>query len=88
MKNVFTIIPQFLKDPEEFYQSVQHYEQLSAKAVSLFISTILSLVIYGFVTGLSHSWLQALSSAIKMPMLFLLTLILTLLALYFFALAL
>jgi hypothetical protein len=46
------------------------------------------LVIYGIVTGLSHSWLQALSSAIKMPMLFLLTLILTLLALYFFALAL
>jgi hypothetical protein len=52
------------------------------------ISAGIYMIVYGFVTGLSHSWLQALSTAIKMPLLFLLTLAFTLPALYFFALAL
>lgn len=88
MNNIFTIIPQFLRNPEEFYQSVQRNERLSKKALSLFVSTVVFLAAYGFVTGLSHSWLQALSSAVKIPLLFLLTLAFTLPALYFFALAL
>ena len=88
MRSPFTVIPQFLKDPQEFYQSVQRNEELKTKAFSLFTSTVVFLALYGFVTGLSHGWLQALSSAVKMPLLFLLTLAFTLPALYFFALAL
>lgn len=87
MNKVFTIIPQFLKNPSEFYQSVQRNEETRSRVLSLFISTMSFLTIYGFITGLSHSWLQALSTAVKMPMLFLLTLAFTLPALYFFALA-
>lgn len=88
MKTIFAIIPQFLKNPEEFFQGIQRNEQLGTKAFSLFISTVIFLAAYGFVTGLSHSWLQAASSAAKIPLLFLLTLVFTLPALYFFALAL
>ena len=88
MKNVFTVIPQFLKDPEGFFDSVQKNKDLKTKTLSLLISTIVFLLIYGFITGLSHSWAQALSTAVKMPVLFLLTLAFTLPALYFFALAL
>ena len=88
MKNVFLIIPSFLQDPQKFYHSVQRNEQLKAKALSLFISSVVFLMIYGLMTGLSHSWQQALSTAIKMPALFLLTLAFTLPALYFFSLAL
>lgn len=88
MQKIFMIIPQFLKAPQEFYESVQRNEQLKLKAFSLFISTVVFLSLYGFVTGLSHSWLQALSTAVKMPLLFLLNLVFTLPALYFFALAL
>lgn len=88
MKNAFTIIPQFLKNPQEFFESVQHNEELKSKAWSLFVSTVVFLFIYGFITGLSHSFAQGLSTAIKMPILFLLTLAFTLPALYFFALAL
>lgn len=88
MNNLFTIIPQFLKDPQAFYESVQRNESLRAKAVSLFVSTVVFLALYGFVTGLSHSFWQALSTAVKMPLLFLFTLAFTLPALYFFALAL
>jgi hypothetical protein len=49
---------------------------------------VVFLIIYGLMTGLSHSWQQALSTAVKMPILFLITLAITLPALYFFSLAL
>jgi hypothetical protein len=88
MKNAFTIIPQFLKDPHGFHESVQRNENLGEKARSLFISIVVFLFMYGFITGLSHGWMQALSTAVKIPLLFLLTLAFTLPALYFFALAL
>lgn len=88
MKNLFTIIPQFLQNPQKFYQSIQRNQQLNAKATALFISSVVFFAIYGLMTGLSHSWQQALSTAVKMPVLFLLTLGITLPALYFFSLAL
>jgi hypothetical protein len=88
MKNIFSIIPQFLKNPQEFHQSVQRNENLGEKATALFISIVAFLAMYGFITGLSHGWMQALSTAVKIPLLFLLTLAFTLPALYFFALAL
>jgi len=88
MKNIFTIIPQFLQSPQKFYQSIQRGQQLSAKAIALFISSVVFFAIYGLMTGLSHSWQQALSTAVKMPVLFLVTLVITLPALYFFSLAL
>lgn len=88
MKSMFTIIPDFLKNPQEFYQSIQNNEGLKIKAISLFSSTVVFLAIFGFITGLSHSWQQALSTAIKFPLLLFLTLAFTLPALYFFSLAL
>ena len=88
MNKIFTIIPQFLQNPQEFYESIQRGEKLKSKAISLFFSTLTFLIIYGFATGISRSWQQAFSTAVKMPILFLLTLVFTLPALYFFALAL
>jgi hypothetical protein len=88
MKNLFTIIPQFLQDPQKFYQSIQRGQQLSAKAIASFVSSVIFLGIFGLMTGLSHSWQQALSTAVKMPVLFLITLAITLPSLYFFSLAL
>lgn len=88
MKNIFSIIPQFLKDPQAFFGHIQKNENLKGKTLSMLLSSIIFLFIYGFATGLSHSLAQALSTALKMPALFLLTLAFTLPALYFFALAL
>jgi hypothetical protein len=48
------------------------------------VSSILFLALYGAVLGSTHSVLQALSSAIKLPVLFLITLIICLPTLYFF----
>jgi len=52
------------------------------------LSSLFSLMLYGFTVGLSHSFLQALSTAVKMPLLFLSTMFFCLPALYFFSLAL
>jgi hypothetical protein len=88
MRARFTIIPEFLKNPEAFYQSVQQEQNLLEKLRSLFLSILTFLAVFGFVTGLSHSIWQALASAVKVPLIILVGLAFTLPALYFFALAL
>jgi hypothetical protein len=88
MHNILSFIPRFLRDPMAFFESIQRGEEIRSKVISLAVSSVLSLVTYGFVTGLSHSFLQALSSAVKMPLLFVATMAFCLPALYFFSLAL
>ena len=85
---MFTIIPNFLRNPNEFFQSINRSEEIGAKIRALAVSAILFLAIYGFVTGLSHSFFQALSSAVKMPILFVATIFFCLPAFYFFSLVL
>ena len=85
---MFTIIPNFLRNPNGFFQSISHGEEIGEKIRALAISSILFLAIYGFVTGLSHSFLQAISSATKMPVLFVATVFFCLPAFYFFSLVL
>jgi hypothetical protein len=88
MRNILTIIPRFLRNPKAFFESVQRGEEIRSKVISLAASSVLFLMIYGFATGLSHSFWQALSSAVKMPLLFVATMAFCLPALYFFSLAL
>lgn len=88
MRNVLTILPRFLRDPDSFFRSVRDNEEVQAKAVTLAIASFLFLMAYGFTVGLTKSPLQAVSSAIKMPVLFLSTMAFCLPALYFFSLAL
>jgi len=88
MQKLFTILPDFLRNPDDFFLSIQREENIREKAFLLGISSLLYLLAYGFVTGLQHSFLQALSAAIKMPLLFLATMLFCLPALYFFSLAL
>jgi len=88
MNNFLTIIPTFLRQPREFFQSIGRGEGIGSKARALALSSILFLASYGFVTGLSHSLMQALSSAVKMPVLFIATIFFCLPAFYFFSLVL
>lgn len=85
---MLSTIPQFLRDPDAFFRSVLRGEEIRCKLVALGLSSVLFLSIYGFALGLSHSFWQALSSAVKMPLLFLVTVVFCLPALYFFSLAL
>jgi len=88
MKNLFSIMPEFLRDPDAFFQSIQKDENVKNKALTLFLVSIFSFMAYGFMVGLTKSPWQAISSAIKVPILFLSTMAFCLPALYFFSLAL
>ncbi len=88
MQNLFSIMPDFLRDPDAFFHSIQRDENVKAKALSLGLVALFSFMIYGFMLGLAKSPLQAFSSSIKVPVLFLSTMLFCLPALYFFSLAL
>jgi hypothetical protein len=88
MKQVFTIMQDFLRDPDDFFRAVQRNEDVGSKAWMLGLVSLLSFMIYGATVGLAKMPLQALSSAVKLPVLFLSTMIFCLPALYFFSLAL
>ncbi|MBK9208787.1 MAG: actin-binding WH2 domain-containing protein [Anaerolineales bacterium] len=88
MQNLFSIMPDFLRDPDAFFHSIQRDENVRSKALSLGLVALFSFMIYGFMLGLAKSPLQALSSSVKVPVLFLSTMLFCLPALYFFSLAL
>lgn len=88
MKNLFSIMPEFLRNPDKFFKSIQKNEDVSSKAWTLGLVSLFSFMVYGFMVGLAKEPLQALSSAIKVPILFLLTMAFCLPALYFFSLVL
>ena len=88
MKAIFNIMPDFLRDPDAFFESIRDGKDVRAKALTLVVTAILCLMAYGFTVGLAKSPLQALSSALKMPVLFVLTMAFCLPSLYFFSLTL
>ncbi len=88
MNNPFTIIPRYLRNPGAFFESVSRGERIAGKILALALSAVTFLASYGFVTGLSHSPQQALSTAVKMPILFVVTIFFCLPAFYFFSLVL
>jgi hypothetical protein len=73
-----------LRNRAQFFAEIRDQVGLPAKIQALFVSSIAFMAIYGGVMGSTHSLWQALSSAIKMPLLFLVTSIICLPTLYFF----
>ncbi len=88
MKAIFTILPDFLRNPDDFFKSIRDDQQVKSKAITLSIASFIFLMAYGFTIGIYKSPLQAVSSAIKIPILFLSSMAFCLPALYFFSLAL
>lgn len=78
------IIERILRDRDSFWFQVAEERDLNRLIGQMFISSGLSFSLYGIVLGLSHSWLQALSSAVKLPLLFVLTIAICLPSLYLF----
>ena len=83
MQNLFSIMPDFLRDPDAFFRAIQKDEDTKSKALSLGLVSLFSFMVYGFMVGLAKSPLQALSSSVKVPILFLSTMMFCLPALYF-----
>jgi hypothetical protein len=82
--NYFAIFLSLLKDRKSFLEEIYESKQLKTKISALFICSFCCFAFYGAIIGSFHSFPQALSSAIKLLALFLITLVVCLPALYIF----
>jgi len=80
----FYVIERILRDRRGFFDEIGNGEGVSRKIQGMLISSVIFFAIYGAVMGFSNSLLQAISSAVKLPVLFLITLVICLPTLYFF----
>jgi hypothetical protein len=79
-----TIIESILRDRLSFFEEIRQGQDLRSKMHAMLMSSVAFLALYGAVMGSTNSLWQALSSAVKLPMLFLATLIVCAPTLYFF----
>jgi len=80
----FTVIEHILRNRWDFFDEIQTSNEIATKIRDMLTSSISFFALYGAVMGSSNSALQALTSAIKLPILFLITLVICLPTLYFF----
>ncbi len=59
----------------KFYEEIKNKESINEKIIAQLTSTVFFFFIFGFIIGLSNSFIQALSSGLKLPLLFILTLL-------------
>jgi len=78
------VIERFLRDREGVWRQIRLEYGLNALIGQMLGSSTAALACYGLVMGSSHSLWQALASAFKLPILFLLTLAICLPTLYLF----
>lgn len=80
----FDVLMQLLRNRTAFFTEIEQQKHLDRKIVSLLFSSSVFLALYGAIVGSSSGILQMLSSALKLPALYLLTLAICLPTLYFF----
>ncbi|NJO42879.1 MAG: actin-binding WH2 domain-containing protein [Cyanobacteria bacterium CRU_2_1] len=80
----FAILITLLRDRKNFLEDIRKNVRVESKIVALLISSSIFFAVYGAIIGSSSSFLQAISSAIKLPALYLITLIICLPTLFFF----
>jgi uncharacterized membrane protein len=78
----FAVVETILRDRHQFFQEIREGNGIQEKMRSMLISSTAFLAVYGAVLGSTHSLLQALSSAMKLPLLFLITFAICIPALY------
>ena len=79
----FFVLTNLLRERQIFLEEIRDGVSLNRKIISLLVCSSLFLAIYGAIIGGFHSWMQALSSAVKLPALYLITLLICLPTLYF-----
>lgn len=82
--NYFSTVIFLLRDRKEFLKEIHQGVSLKSKITALLISSSCFFALYGAIIGAFHSPLQVLSSAIKLPALYLITLLICLPTLYIF----
>lgn len=82
--NSFSIVMQMLRDQNSFMEEIIQGIKTKSKITGLFISSAIFFGFYGFIMGAYGHWYQSLVSAIKLPALYLITLIICFPTLYIF----
>ena len=82
--NHFNVVMTLLRERQQFLEEIKTGVKLKSKLIGLLVSSTVFFGIYGAIIGSSSSPLQALISAVKLPALYLLTLIICFPTLYFF----
>jgi hypothetical protein len=82
--NYFAVLMNFLRERQQFIGEIEEGIKVDQKNLSLLISSSVFFAIYGAIIGSFGGWLQMFVSAIKLPALYLLTMIICLPTLYFF----
>ncbi len=88
LTNSFGVLVDLLRDRAAFLEEVRQSIGLNHKIISLLIASSTFFAIYGAIIGASdrsHTFLQAFSSAVKLPVLYLMTLGICFPTLYFFS---
>jgi hypothetical protein len=80
----FAVLISLLRDRKKFLTEIRQNVKIERKITSLLIASSAFFAIYGAIVGASSSWQQVISSAIKLPALYLITLMICLPTLYFF----
>ncbi|GAB3964509.1 hypothetical protein V1634_01315 [Plantactinospora veratri] len=78
------VIERILRDRQSIWQQIVAERDLNALTGQMLASSAIALACYGAVLGAFHSVLMALTSAVKLPLLFLVTLAICLPTLYLF----
>lgn len=78
------VIERILRDRDGVWQQIVDERELRPLVRQMVTSSALSLALYGAVLGASYGWQQVLSSLVKLPLLFLVTLAICLPTLYLF----
>jgi len=78
------VIETILRNRLFFFHEIRDGIGLREKMRAMFVSSLIFFALYGAVMGSTHSILQVLSSAVKLPLLFLLTMLVCAPTLYFF----
>jgi hypothetical protein len=82
--NNLAIIETIVRNRHQFFIEIREGVELGRKMRAMLISSIAFFALYGAVMGSYHSLWQTLSSAVKLPLLFLATLVVCSPTLYFF----
>ena len=78
------VIERILRDRDGIWRQISEDRDLKPLSGLMLLSSAVALAAYGAVLGASNGWLQALASAVKLPILFLVTLAICLPTLYLF----
>ena len=81
----FAVVEAILRDRKSFFEQIREGVGVPEKIRAMLGSSIAFLAVYGAVLGSTHSLIQALSSAVKLPLLFLATMLICIPTLYVFS---